>query len=82
MEQEEFLVLVNSLKIISDDLDGGVVILDGKSMEHGEKKLHAYLACKVLSTTAMPRDVFRAQVPKILLDHKLDPLGEPKPKPN
>ena len=51
---------------ISEDLDGGVVKLDEKSMDFGERKLHAWLACKVVSTKAMPRDVLRTQAPKLL----------------
>ena len=65
MEQDEVLSLINSLQI-KDDADGEVISLQGDIHGAGKKMLDAYLVCKVVSTKAMPREVFRSQVPKLL----------------
>ena len=65
MEQEEILKLVNSLKI-DDEKEGEIVLQEGDICRVGERKLHSCLACKVLSSKATPRDLFRSQIPKIL----------------
>ncbi|KAL5539058.1 hypothetical protein UlMin_044550 [Ulmus minor] len=65
MEQDEVLSLISSLQI-QDDADGEVIPLHADIHGVGKKMLDACLACKVVSTKAMPREVFRSQVPKLL----------------
>ena len=49
-----------------EDINGDVVMLDGEIFNIGERKLHACLVCKVVSTKAIPWEVFCAQIPKLL----------------
>ena len=65
MEQDEILKSVSSLKI-DDEENDNVVLLGGDLCSLGEQKLNSCLACKVCSSKALPRDVFRNQIPKIL----------------
>ncbi|KAL5576704.1 hypothetical protein UlMin_018403 [Ulmus minor] len=65
MEQDDILNLVSSLKI-SDEEDSSVVVLDRDVCNLGKWKLSSCLACKVLSSKTMPREVIRKQVLKIL----------------
>ncbi|KAL5568428.1 hypothetical protein UlMin_025003 [Ulmus minor] len=64
MEQGEILKLVSSLKLDAEEDE--YVLMVGDISRMWERKLNSCLACKVLSSKAMPRDVFRSQLPKIL----------------
>ena len=57
--------LVSLLKLDEEE-DGNVLLLGGDICGMVEQKLNYCLAYKVLSSKAMPRDVFRTQIPKIL----------------
>ncbi|KAL5578306.1 hypothetical protein UlMin_020005 [Ulmus minor] len=65
MEHDEILKLVSSLKI-DDEENDSVVWLGDDLCSLGEQKLNSCLACKVYSSKALPRDLFRNQIPKIL----------------
>ena len=57
--------LISSLRI-DDEEDGNVLSLGGDLCGLGERKLNYCLACKVLSSKAMPREVCRSQILQIL----------------
>ncbi|KAL5567492.1 hypothetical protein UlMin_024067 [Ulmus minor] len=65
MELDEILKLVSLLKLDAEE-DENVLMVGGDISRKGEQKLNSCLVCKVMSSKAMPKDVFCAQLPKIL----------------
>ena len=65
MKMDEILRLVSSLKLDAEE-DDNVLLLGRDISGMGEWKLNYFLDCKVLSSKAMPRDMLRTQIPKIL----------------